>query len=172
MKYLLNSKLELNRIKIFTSILKINSSDLNNNSHSWSVAQHLYHCWLVECLTENYIRKKILNPKFIGNVSAITYIRSFFLQLFFKLGYKAKAPKPTAIFPDHIDINKLKLDWDNSRKSLDNLIIILHEMKLEKKGFFNHPAIGRLNLWLVLNFLEFHLIHHIKQIDKLITNIN
>ena len=45
-------------------------------------------------------------------------------------------------------------------------------MKLEKKGFFNHPAIGRLNLWLVLNFLEFHLIHHIKQIDKLITNIN
>ena len=56
-----NSKLDLNRTKIFTSILKINSSDLNNNSHSWSVAQHLYHCWLVECLTENYIRKKILN---------------------------------------------------------------------------------------------------------------
>lgn len=172
MKYLLNSHLELNRIKIFASILKINSSDLNNHIKGWSIAQHLYHCWLVEELTENYIRKKILNPKSINNVSVITYIRSFLLQLFFKLGYKVKAPKPTAIFPHNIDINQLNLDWENSRKSLDNLIIILHEMKLEKKGFFNHPAIGRLNLWLVLNFLEFHLIHHIKQIDKLITKIN
>lgn len=172
MKYLANSKLELNRLKIFTSILNRNSSDLNNNFQGWSIAQHLYHCWLVEELTEKYIRKKILNPKSISNVSIITYIRSFLLQLFFKLGYKAKAPKSTAIFPDTIDINQLNMDWENSRKSLDNLIIILHEMKLEKKGFFNHPAIGRLNLWLVLNFLEFHLIHHIKQIDKLITKIN
>ena len=172
MKYLLNSKLELNRLKIFKSILTASPSDLNNHFQSWSIAQHLYHCWLVECLTENYIRKKILNPKSINNVSAITYIRSFLLQLFFKLGYKAKAPKQTAIFHDTIDINQLNLDWEKSRNSLDNLISILHKMKLEKKGFFNHPAIGRLNLWLVLNFLEFHLIHHIKQIDKLITKIN
>ena len=57
-------------------------------------------------------------------------------------------------------------DFYNELKNGEN------KMKLEKKGFFNHPAIGRLNLWLVLNFLEFHLIHHIKQIDKLITNIN
>jgi len=83
MKYLLNSHLELNRTKIFTSILKIENSDLNNHFKGWSIAQHLYHCWLVEELTENYIRKKILNPKSINNVSVITYIRSFFAPAFF-----------------------------------------------------------------------------------------
>jgi hypothetical protein len=44
-------------------------------------------------------------------------------------------------------------------------------MKLENKGFFRHPIIGRLNLQLTLNFLQFHLNHHIKQIEKIIPKI-
>ena len=171
MKNLYLSKLNLNKEEIFNSISKLSTVELNNKSHGWSVAQHLYHCWLVEQLTEKYIHNKILNPASINSVSIITYVKSFLLQLFLKSGYKVKAPKPTAIFPDPIDIFNLNSDWEDSRKSMDNLITLLYEMKLENKGFFRHPRIGRLNLQLTLNFLQFHLNHHIKQIDKIISKI-
>ena len=171
MKNLCLSKLNLNKEEIFNSISKLSTAELSNKSHGWSVAQHLYHCWLVECLTEKYINNKIINPESISSVSVITYVRSFLLQLFLKSGYKVKAPKPTAIFPDSINIIKLNSDWEDSRKSMDNLITRLCEMKLENKGFFRHPIIGRLNLQLTLNFLQFHLKHHIKQIEKIIPKI-
>ena len=171
MNKLSNSDLEIKRLAFFKSISKLSLLDLNNQSQGWSILQHLYHCWLVEHLTEKYIRNKILNPTLITRVPITSYIRFFLLQVFLRLGYKTNAPKPTSIFPDTLDLNKLNLDWSNSRESLDNLIYKLHELKLENKGFFRHPIIGRINLRLTLNFFNFHFYHHQRQIIKIITKL-
>jgi len=171
MKKFSDSKLEIDRLTYFNSISKLSLVVLNNQSHGWSILQHLYHCWLVESLAKQYINKKILYPETINNVSFITYFKSFLTPFIWKLGYKAVAPKITANFPEHIDLNKLNLDWIESRDSFDELISKLHLLKLENKAFFNHPFIGRINLKLTLSFFNFHFNHHKSLIEKIISKL-
>ena len=71
-----DSKLEIDRLAYFKSISKLSSSELNNQSHGWSILQHLYHCYLVESLANQYIAKKILYPETINKVSLLTYFKS------------------------------------------------------------------------------------------------
>jgi hypothetical protein len=166
-----DSKLEIDRLAYFKSISKLPLAELNNQSHGWSILQHLYHCWLVESLAKQYITKKILYPETINNVSLITYFKSFLTPLVWKLGYKAIAPKITATFPEQIDLNKLNLDWVESRGTFDELISKLYQLKLEDKAFFRHPFIGRINLKLTLSFFNFHFNHHKSLIEKIISKL-
>ena len=74
---MLDSKFEVDRLTYFKSISNLSLDDLNNKSYGWSILQHLYHCFLVESLANQYIAKKILYPETITNVSLLTYFKSF-----------------------------------------------------------------------------------------------
>jgi len=171
MKKILDSKFEIDRLSYFKSISNLSLDDLNNKSCGWSILQHLYHCFLVESLANQYIAKKILYPETITNVSLLTYFKSFLTPFVWKLGYKAKAPKITATFPNEIDLDKLNLNWIETRKCFEELITKLYDLNLEKKGFFRHPIIGRINLKLTLSFYDFHYNHHKLLIEKIISKI-
>ena len=171
MKKILDSKFEVDRLSFFKSISNLSLVDLNNKSQGWSILQHLYHCYLVESLANQYIAKKILYPETINKVSLLTYLKSFLIPFVWKFGYKAKAPKITATFPKEIDINKLNLNWIETREFFDDLISKLYDLKLEKKGFFRHPLFGRINLKLTLSFYDFHFNHHKFLIEKIISKL-
>jgi hypothetical protein len=171
MKNILDSKYEVDRLSYFKSISNLSLDDLNNQSHGWSILQHLYHCYLVESLANQYIAKKILYPETINNVSLIAYFKSFLTPFVWKLGYKAKAPKITATFPKQIDVNKLNLNWIETRVYFDDLTSKLYDLNLEKKGFFRHPLLGRINLKLTLSFYDFHFNHHKFLIEKIISKL-
>ena len=171
MKKILDSKFEVDRLSFFKSISNLSLDDLNNKSQGWSILQHLYHCYLVESLANQYIAKKILYPETINKVSLLTYLKSFLTPFVWKFGYKAKAPKITATFPKEIDINKLNLNWIETREFFDDLISKLYDLKLEKKGFFRHPLFGRINLKLTLSFYDFHFNHHKFLIEKIISKL-
>ena len=72
--------MNLNKEEIF--LFFVSQFILNNKSHGWSVAQHLYHCWLVECLTENYIRKKILNQNLLVVFPLLLMLDLFYFNFF------------------------------------------------------------------------------------------
>jgi hypothetical protein len=171
MKKILDSKFEVDRLSFFKSISNLSLVDLNNKSQGWSILQHLYHCYLVESLANQYIAKKILYPETINKVSLLTYLKSFLIPFVWKFGYKAKAPKITATFPKEIDVNKLNLNWIETREFFDDLISKLYDLKLEKKGFFRHPLFGRINLKLTLSFYDFHFNHHKFLIEKIISKL-
>jgi hypothetical protein len=171
MKKILDSKFEVDRLSFFKSISNLSLDDLNNKSQGWSILQHLYHCYLVESLANQYIAKKILYPETINKVSLLTYFKSFLTPFVWKFGYKAKAPKITATFPKEIDVNKLNLNWIETREFFDDLISKLYDLKLEKKGFFRHPLFGRINLKLTLSFYDFHFNHHKFLIEKIISKL-
>jgi len=137
MKNILDSKYEVDRLAYFKSISNLSLDDLNNQSHGWSILQHLYHCYLVESLANQYIAKKILYPETINNVSLIAYFKSFLTPFVWKLGYKAKAPKIIATFPKQIDVNKLNLNWIETRVCFDHLTSKLYDLNLEKKEFLD-----------------------------------
>ena len=161
-------RLEKQRAEFFDQLEKLPNDLLNNqNNNSWSITQHLYHTWLAETSTEQYIRTKTKYPDLLKKMSFAVYLRTSLLRFFLKLGVRVKAPVSTSTFPEKIDLKILNSQWSDSRKSFQNLINSLEEKKLNNKAIFRHPLMGRLNMKLTLYFFNFHFKHHQKIINNL-----
>lgn len=161
--------LEKLRINFFEELNAVPKELLEkkDNTKNWSINEHLFHAWLAETSTEQYIRTKTKYPDSIKEMSPLVHLRTIGLRLFLKLGLKAKAPKPTSTFPENIDLNELNKKWAESRTSFQKLIEDLEENKLENKAIFRHPLMGRINLKLTLYFFNFHFKHHQNIINNL-----
>ena len=151
-----------NQLKsIFDKLADFPIENINKNTrNSWSIEEHLYHCYLVEKLSLSYIQKKTLCPQKLISPGLIPYIKFYLLKfiLFFKV--KLKAPKVVSSFPELINIDQLLIEWTAVRSSLNQIIQSLSEDTL-KKGIFKHPLLGRLSMRLTLKFFIFHLNHHL-----------
>lgn len=151
-----------NQLKsIFDKLADFPIENINKNTiYSWSIEEHLYHCYLVEKLSLSYIQKKTLYPQKLISPGLIPYVKFYLLKfiLFFKV--KLKAPKVVSSFPNSIDIDQLHIEWTAVRSLLNQTIQSLPEDTL-KKGIFKHPLLGRLSMRLTLKFFIFHLNHHL-----------
>ena len=138
-----------------------------NTRNSWSIEEHLYHCYLVEKLSLSYIQKKTLNPQKLISPSLTPYFKLYLLKfiLFFKV--KLKAPEVVSSFPELIDIDQLHIEWTAVRISLNQTIQSLPDVTL-RKGIFKHPLLGRLSMRLTLKFFIFHLNHHLITVHNIL----
>tara|TARA_Y100000992_G_C21117433_1_gene420244 strand:+ start:160 stop:684 length:525 start_codon:yes stop_codon:yes gene_type:complete len=161
----LNKELNL----IFKKLSKYSSEEINfkPSLKKWSIGENMYHLWLTEITTENYIRKKTSYPETLINVSKIARLRLKLLKLIFFVGLKFKAPKIVVDpIPLNIDLKELKTKWLKSRDSFEILINNL-DTEILKKGVLRHPLAGRIDMDMTLNFLLSHFRHHMKIIHKL-----
>ena len=166
---IINNDLEV----LFEKLSVYSNEDLNKkiNKDKWSIAENLYHVWLSEFITINYIKKKTSYPEALVNVSFVSKFRMKLLELIFFTGIKMKAPKITYdSIPQNIEIKKLKETWVKSRKSFEELVNALDESIL-KKGILKHPIAGRIDIHMTLKFIKMHFHHHRKIITKLETEI-
>ena len=116
-------RLEKQRVEFFDELEKFPSELLNKKiNNDWSINEHLFHTWLAETSTEQYIRTKTKYPDLLKKMSFTVYLRTSLLRFFLKLGVKVKAPMSTSTFPEKIDLKILNNQWSNSRKSFQNLI--------------------------------------------------
>lgn len=153
----------LNRLGEFpTEIIK------KRISNSWSIEEHLYHCYLVEKLSLSYVQKKTLYPQKLVSPGITTCVRFYFLKLILVFKVKLKAPKVVSSFPDSIAIDQLYFEWIEIRSSLSQIIQSLPEEVL-RKGVFKHPVIGRLSMALTLKFFKFHLNHHLYTVNNILS---
>ena len=166
----LNNELNL----IFKKLSKYSNEEINfkPSLKKWSIGENMYHLWLTEITTENYIRKKTSYPETLINVSKIARLRLKLLKLIFFIGLKFKAPKIVVDpIPQNIDLKELKNKWLKSRDSFEMLINNL-DTEILKKGVLRHPLAGRIDMDMTLNFLLSHFRHHMKIIHKLEKKIN
>ena len=162
--------LEKYRNNSFDELQSLSVEQLNKKTNNnWSINEHLYHVWLAETSTEQYIRTKTKYPDFIKGMNYLVYFRTIALRFFLKLGIKVKAPITTTTFPEKIDLKELNKNWTNSRKSFKKLTENLKNKNLDHKAIFRHPLMGRVNLKLTLYFFNFHFRHHKKAINNLKT---
>lgn len=159
-------KLDIKTEKLFKKLNSIPKNTLDCSSNKWSILQILYHVWLVEISSEKYIRTKIQYPETIISTPALSYLRAFITKCFLNIGFTVKAPKITTEFPEEINLIILQENWRKSRASFLKLIKELDQKRLSKLAVFKHPLIGRINLNLTLYFFDFHLEHHLKQVEK------
>ena len=161
-------RLEDLRLKLFEELKVLSNEKLNSCiDGKWSINQILYHLWLAEASSEQYIRTKTKYPDYLVSVSPLTYLKSKIVEFLLGLGIKFKAPQVVSQFPKKIDLQKLNEQWRKSRKSFDELILELKEKKLDNKAIFKHGLLGRINLKLTLDFFDFHFKHHQKAINLL-----
>tara|TARA_B100001079_G_scaffold171642_1_gene147243 strand:- start:5 stop:517 length:513 start_codon:yes stop_codon:yes gene_type:complete len=161
-------RLEDLRLKLFEELEVLSNEKLNSCiDGKWSINQILYHLWLAEASSEQYIRTKTKYPDYLVSVSPLTYLKSKIVEFLLGLGIKFKAPQVVSQFPKKIDLQKLNEQWRKSRKSFDELILELKEKNLDNKAIFKHGLLGRINLKLTLDFFDFHFKHHQKAINLL-----
>ena len=166
----LNKELNL----IFKKLSKYSNEEINfkPSLKKWSIGENMYHLWLTEIATENYIKKKTSYPLALINVSKIAKLRLKLLKLIFFFGLKFKAPKIVVDpIPQNIDLKELKNKWLKSRESFETLINNL-DIEILKKGILRHPLAGRIDMDMTLNFLLSHFRHHMKIIHKLEKKFN
>ena len=144
---------------IFSLLAKCSNKEINlkPNLKKWSIGENLYHLWLTEISTENYIRKKTSFPENLTDVNLISKIKLRILYFIFFIGIKFKAPKILVDpIPKNVDVKDLKKKWLKSRKSFRLLISSL-DKKVLNKGILRHPLVGRINMEMTLDLSLIHI---------------
>lgn len=130
----------------------------------WSIAQVLYHVYLAEKLSLQYMKKKTLDLTQIHKSGFKESLKSVLLQVSLKLPIKYKAPKVLAeSLPETIDWNDFLLSWGDSRDEVYKFIDWLPADAVNK-NIFRHPRTGMMNISQTLDFYAAHFNHHVPQV--------
>jgi len=144
--------------------------NLKPERKKWSIAQILFHV----IKGEQYVLISLLNslkPETkIKTVGFSASIKSFVLNFLLKTNFKFKAPDTAQKVPNAVNTEELLNKWDEIRIKLKEACVNMPKNNYNK-GIFKHPYIGMINLNQSLQFLLFHLNHHVKQISDLSTSL-
>jgi len=159
-------KLEKNKFEILAMLKnqtyeKLNHSDGDN----WSVNQILYHHYQAEKLSLEYIKKKIDENDTLEKAGFVESIKSKLLNFLLWLPVKYKSPKRIADVPETVELDELSTKWSDLRFEMKTLIDKIPEKTINSK-IFNHPRIGMITIGQALEFIDWHLKHHLPQIKN------
>lgn len=164
-------KIEANRLSLLDKMSKFSDEKLNKKPapESWSAIQTAYHLLSAETSTLGYLEKKVQSKDSIPMSGFKSIYRSTLLKLFLFLPFKFKAPKMVENVPDFKPFKELKQEWDAKRQALAVLLETLTDKDI-KRELFKHPLAGKMNILQMLEFINDHLLRHVKQIDKCLGN--
>lgn len=160
--------LEKSRNKLLNDLEGIDDTVINTSpaDGKWSIGQIIAHLMLVEQLTIGSIQKKLHKEEELQYTSIKHSISSVLLKIVLSSGIKIKAPQVAASVPDEVDLNKVRMQWDDTRYKLEDLLTELPHGILDK-CIFSHPYAGMLSISQTLTFMQDHFNHHLQQINHL-----
>ena len=131
----------------------------------WSMIQAMRHVYLSEFFTLQYMTKKskagddMKKRPFMPRLSLRALYAVFYVRL------KFKAPEVIAN-PPLTSLAELESDWKESRIRLKKFLDEYPE-GWKDKAVYKHPFLGMLNIEDAVNFLNAHLQHHIRQVNRI-----
>ncbi|MCH8325908.1 MAG: DinB family protein [Bacteroidetes bacterium] len=165
--------LQSDKTKFLNFLDNFNNEMLNlkPNKDKWSLAQILFHIIKGEQYTLISFLNSLKPETKLKTVRIITSIKSFFLNSALKTNFKFKAPPIVQKVPESININELLNKWNELRIGINKVCLNMPKDTFNK-GVFKHPYIGMINLNQTLDFLIYHLKHHLKQVEKISMSLN
>ncbi len=161
--------LEKNKTELLLKIKNIEYEKLNKppEKDKWSIAQIYQHLIISEKLSVMYINKKLHYKTGIQNTNIASAFRLQLLKLAFNLPFTLKAPENVAKLPEQSTLTEIIDEWEKVRVDLRKII---EELPAEflSGNIFKHPLAGKMNLYHSLEFFNFHVSHHRKQIERLL----
>ncbi len=164
------SKLENSRLALLENLKNIPTSKLEASPTigKWSVSQIFYHLNRAESFSTIYVSKKRLDVNNLKKTGLNEAFRLAFLQFLFHLPFALKAPvNVLGDVPDKVDYTAITTEWNETRKKLKDLLVSLPDDMLYK-NVFKQPAIGRINIFQMLDFMQAHFNRHKKQVEKIV----
>jgi hypothetical protein len=163
------SKLEDSRLALIES-LKLKLPPVVETSPApgkWSVAQIFYHLNRAESNSVLYVSKKRLDIKNLKRTGFKEQFKLGILNLLFVLPVKVKAPAILGEVPEKVEYKSIIAQWNETRNRLKELLESLPEDMLHK-NLFKQPAIGNINIFQMLDFMQAHFDRHQKQVERII----
>jgi len=134
---------------------------------AWSILQVLNHLVYAETNTVKYMQKKMQGIATVRKAGVQAKVRSFVLNSLLQLPVKFKAPKAALPVQEDVYIfDNLKKQWDTVRAEFGKILDQLNPADAEKL-IFKHPISGKFNIYQTMSFLEEHIEHHKKQIERI-----
>lgn len=167
------NKLEAIKAELLASLDGIPDKDLNfvPVPGSWSLGQVLYHLWLVESLSLQYMKKKTAGTPAPDNTSLTEGFRMIMMKIALASPVKFKAPRVTSeSIPEQVDYDHLAKEWQATRRELASFIDDLSP-ELIRHRIFRHPRVGMINIIQSMEFFVSHFRHHLPQINNLLSKI-
>jgi hypothetical protein len=133
----------------------------------WSALQVLHHVITAEEGTRRYISKKMLGGTTLPPAGLVSRLRRLTLQAANGSPFRFKAPAVTAAVPPDIDPKELRARWQEVRTDWRTLLESFPEELLDRM-VFRHAMVGLMGLPDTLAFLQSHLAHHGRQVERLL----
>jgi hypothetical protein len=163
------SKLENSRIQLLLKLKNTSRFVLETPPAlgKWSVSQIFYHLNKAESFSTIYVSKKRLDVNNLKTTGFNEYIRMVGLKLIFVLPFSLKAPvNVLGDVPEKVDYKSITTEWNETRNKLKELLESLPDDILNK-NVFKQPAIGRINVFQMLDFMQAHFNRHEKQVERI-----
>ena len=134
---------------------------------AWSIVQVLGHLTLAEEATLAYLRKKTqAAPSTIPPAGIASWLRMIAVAAMLRAPVRRKAPALTANPPAERGLAEARAHWDRVRADW-TVFLDAFPAELAGRAVFRHPFAGRMSLAHTLGFMEEHLRHHARQVDRL-----
>jgi len=134
----------------------------------WSVLQVLHHVITAEAGTLGYISKKMRGGTSLPRAGLVSRLRLLALQVASASPFRFRAPGVTADVPAEIDPDELLRRWDEVRVGWKDRLDGFPDELLDRV-VFRHAMVGLMGLPDTLSFLQSHLTHHERQVERLLS---
>lgn len=164
-------RLEKQRLNLFSLYRSLSDEQLrfNPDEESWNLLQVMRHLVIAEKQSLINIQRKINNPENTPKAGTGSRFRSFILKIALLLPIKFKAPKIADVKEEYPDLKQMILEWDDIRNEYQEMILN-SDGKMLSKALYKHPRAGMLNIKQAIEFMEDHVAHHQKQIDRIMAH--
>ena len=167
-------KLEDKKREIFDLLNSITADQLyqNPDAHTWSVYQVTRHLFTSETNSLLYLKKKLSYPDTVPHYTPKSWGGVMLIKMVYLFHIKIKAPDGIDMWKitEKMSIEELKMKWDELRKNLISFIENQYP-RFGKHLAFRHPFAGRMTMYQMLIFMNDHMNHHQKQMQRILRQI-
>lgn len=159
-------RLEKARREVLSRLSGIDESTLNRcpADDAWSVIQVLHHVILVEELSIGYIERKRTDTT-AGRAGLKERVRSWMLRVAMRSPLRFDAPSVSTDLPARDSLDDVASRWEEVRTRIRRTLEEIPADAVDR-AIYRHPVIGVMSLDQAVRFLEDHLAHHERQIDR------
>ncbi|WP_340105065.1 DinB family protein [Rhodohalobacter sp. 8-1] len=132
----------------------------------WNLLQVLDHIVTSEKMSAIYIKRQLNGKKYPPPPGLKSRFRYSLLKVALKLPFRYKAPSIVDSTGKTPDLHILQESWKTIRGEIQTIIETTDE-ELLNLGVYEHPRAGLLNMEQALDFLDMHIRHHKKQMERI-----
>lgn len=161
------SKIESERKNLFNRLANYPDEVLNKKPapDKWSVAEVIGHLMVAEEASLKYLQKKTQDMSKERKAGFSGWRRLATIKLVFILPIKFKAPDITNPPKEFKSLKELDEKWAADRKATYDIINRLSDADA-RKTIWKHTLAGKMNIYQMLDFFDFHFRRHSGQIER------